>query len=208
MTSTASTSAKPALQQGVALLVDGHVQLVVGQAALAEEVVADEVAAARRQQRADLRVQRRRVVLVAQLVHGLVRDDDVERAQAVAPGRLAEAAFDEGDARGAFAQALRGELVHRRREVERDVVQVGQRAQQVVGEKARARAEFQHARAVAADLAREGVEEFGPRRPPRQRGLGPGAGVGHQAQVDRAGDVDGHGRASLVEERTSVPASA
>ena len=45
------------LQQGVALLGYGHVQLVVGQAALAEEVVADEIGAAGRQQGPHLRVQ-------------------------------------------------------------------------------------------------------------------------------------------------------
>jgi len=42
-------------------------------------------------------MQRGRVVLVPQLVHRLVRDDGVERPQALDPRRLAEAALDEDD---------------------------------------------------------------------------------------------------------------
>ena len=182
-------------QQRVALSGHRHVQLVVGQPALAEEVVADEIAAAGCEQRPGLRMQRGRMVLVAQLVHRLVGDDEVERPQARHPRRLAEAALDERDPRRALAQSFGRELVHRRGEVERHVSQVGIRAQQMLGEEPRPRAQLEHPLRAGADLAREGVEDLGAHRPPRQGRLGPGSGVGHLAQVDRARDVVGHGRA-------------
>lgn len=135
-------------------------------------------------------MQHRRVALVAQFMHRLMRDDVVEGAESVHPGQFPEVALDKPDTGLQIPQTLGRQRMHRRGEVERGVTDLRQGREQVVSQEAGPGAQFQHLLGFPfIQHSREFREEFGAPGAFQQGLVRPFAGVFHAGQINRAGHI-------------------
>jgi len=183
-----------------ALFIDSHVQLRIRHAAFPIKVIADQIASARQEKLADLGMERCRVPLVAEFVNRLVGHRKVELAKPFAPMGVEKVSLNELHTRGKFAEALLGEFMHGRGEIDSHIGEV-RGLEQLFGQKARTRAQLEHpaplAGACSCDDIGKGGKELCPPGPYGHGGLRPLSRLVSAAEIE--------GNRNIVDHECNLP---